>query len=227
MPLPIGRGIFIRCNAAFDILSKGVPFMRAGDERGYSSPNNNPYCIDDESVWIDWNELSPEKKNFKLNIQRLNAFRKKHPVFSNLELFTGERVKENGVKDITWLRPDSQEMEEQVWHTPYAKTVGYMLNGMSKQAGGKDDDFMIMISGDDYYTVDYQLPRPPSGGEWNLVFDSSMRELPKADDKKYKAGESYALKPFSYVILCHKREEQNEKTRERKITINKSGRGIE
>lgn len=190
-------------NAAFDILSKGVPFMRAGDERGYSSPNNNPYCIDDESVWVDWKELTPENKQLILNIQRLNAFRESHPIFNSLELFTGEKSA-NGAKDITWLRPDAQEMEGQDWQTPYAKTIAYMLNGQSRQAGSGDDDFLVMVSGDDYYTVDYQLPNPPSGGEWKLIFDSSKKGF-VGDESQFKAGESYALKPFSYVILSHKR----------------------
>ncbi|MBR1604505.1 MAG: hypothetical protein IJ660_00165 [Alphaproteobacteria bacterium] len=195
-------------NAAFDILSKGVPFMRAGDERGYSSPNNNPYCIDDESVWIDWKELSPENKNLFINIKRLNAFRQNHPVFNSLKLFTGEKVEENNAKDIAWMRPDAQEMEEQDWHTPYAKTIAYVLNGKS-QKSGNDDDFMVMISGDDYYTVDYRLPLPPSGGQWKLIFDSSRQGFVK-DTKEYQNGDSYALKPFSYVILSHKNEVNKE-----------------
>jgi len=194
-------------NVAFDTLSKGVPFMRAGDERGYSSPNNNPYCIDDDSVRIDWSTLNDENKQMFLNICRLNAFRKKHPVFNSLELFTGEKA-ENGVKDITWLRPDAQEMEGEDWQTPYAKTLAYMLNGKSKQAGGKDDDFLVMISGDDYYTVDYQLPKPPSGGEWKLVFDSSRQGFVN-EEQDFKAGDKYALKPFSYVILSHKNSKNN------------------
>ena len=203
---------------AFNILSKGVPFMRAGDERGYASANNNPYCIDDESVWIDWKELSSEDKGLFLNIQRLNAFRRNHGAFSSMELFTGEKVKENGVKDITWIRPDAKEMEEQDWHTPYAKTIAYMLNGSSRQAGGKDDDFMVMISGDDYYTVDYQLPLPPSGGSWKLIFDSSRQGFVK-EDKTYKAGENYALKPFSYVILSHKREAEGRTYQRRNMAV--------
>jgi glycogen operon protein len=142
-----------------------------------------------------------------LNICRLNAFRKKHPVFNSLELFTGEKA-ENGAKDITWLRPDAQEMEGQDWQTPYAKTLAYMLNGKSKQAGGKDDDFLVMMSGDDYYTVDYQLPKPPSGGEWKLVFDSSRQGFVN-EEQDFKAGDKYALKPFSYVILSHKNSKNN------------------
>ena len=209
-------------NAAFDILSKGVPFMRAGDERGYSSPNNNPYCIDDNTVWIEWGNLNEENKQLFLNIQRLNAFRKKHKVFNNLELFTGKIVPENGVKDVVWLRPDAKEMEAEDWHTPYAKTGAYMLNGSSRQAGGKDDDFIVMVSGEDYHTIDYKLPQPPSGGKWKLVFDSS-REGFIQEDNAYNAGDSYALKPFSFVILSHKREEA--KRERQKIISSRQGEG--
>ncbi len=59
--------------------------MRNGDERGYSDANNNPYCIDDTTVWLDWNELSERKKQLFLNICRLNAFRKSHPVLTDLK----------------------------------------------------------------------------------------------------------------------------------------------
>ncbi len=205
-------------NAAFDILSKGVPFMRAGDERGYSSPNNNPYCIDDESVWIDWRGLDDKNKELFMNICRLNAFRQKHPVFNSMELFTGEKVKANGVKDITWLRPDAKEMEDQDWHTPYAKTLAYMLNGKSHQAGAGDDDFLVMMSGDDYYTVDYRLPNPPQGEKWKVIFDSSQRGFIN-DTKEFTVGESYALKPFSYVILSHKRTDNEDRQAQKTINF--------
>lgn len=204
-------------NAALDILSKGVPFMRAGDERGYSSPNNNPYCIDDESVWINWKELTPENKKLFLNICRLNAFRQNHPIFNSLELFTGDVVRANGVKDITWLRPDAQEMEEQDWYTPYAKTIAYMLNGYCRQAKEVDDDFLIMISGDDSYTVDYQLPSPPSGGAWHLIFDSAQQGF-VSDTKIFHRGENYALKPFSYVILSHKNQKETTRFLQKNMT---------
>ena len=99
-------------------------------------------------------------------------------------------------------------MEEQDWHTPYAKTVAYVLNGKSQEAGG-DDDFMVMISGDDYYTIDYQLPDPPSGGQWKLIFDSSQQGFVK-EKREFISGECYPLKPFSYVILSHKKDKKAE-----------------
>jgi len=210
-------------NVAFDILSKGVPFMRAGDERGYSSPNNNPYCIDDKTVWVEWDALNEENKQLFLNIQRLNAFRKKHPVFNSLELFNGEIIPENGAKDITWLRPDAKEMEGPDWHVPYAKTGAYMLNGKSRTSVGNDDDFMVMVSGEDYHTIDYTLPEPPSGGNWKVIFDSS-REGFVNDDKNYFAGDKYPLKPFSFVLLCHKNNTNEKQQQKLPITYISKGR---
>ena len=196
--------LFRRANSdiAFNILSKGIPLIRNGDERGYSDPNNNPYCIDDATVWLNWDELPPRKRRLFLNICRLNAFRSRHPVFSDLQLFDGQVVEANGAKDITWLRPDGREMEGSDWNYYHAKTGAYMLNGSNNKGKPRDDDFMIMVSGDNYHTVDYKLPTPPGGGKWQLVFDSSQEEF-ASRVQQFEPGSSYALKPYSYVILTH------------------------
>ena len=188
---------------AFNILSKGIPLMRNGDERGYSDANNNPYCIDDSSVWLNWEKLSGRNRKLFTMICRLNAFRKKHPIFTDLSLFDGQKVAANGAKDITWLRPDGQEMEAQDWRCGYAKTGAYMLNGSNNKGISKDDDFLILVSGDNYHTVDYKLPQPPHGGDWQLVLDTS-KEAFNDTLEVCKSGETYALKPYSYVILTHK-----------------------
>lgn len=43
------------------ILSRGIPMITAGDEAGRTQRgNNNPYCIDDETVWFDWSCINRE-----------------------------------------------------------------------------------------------------------------------------------------------------------------------
>ena len=194
--------------AALNILSKGIPLLRNGDELSYASPNNNPYCIDDESVWLKWKELDGNEKKLFKQICRLNALRREHPVFTDLSLYTGQVMQENGVKDITWLRPDSSEMTENEWRQPFHKTGAYMLNGAGNGKRKADDDFLIMASGDNYYTINYKLPTPPSGGKWQLVLDTSKGEFEKAV-QYLDSGSEYALKPYSFVILTCKRERQD------------------
>lgn len=190
--------------AALNILSKGIPLLRNGDERSYASPNNNPYCIDDHSVWLNWEKLDEPQKKLFTQICRLNALRRKHPVFTDLKLYNGEPMSENGHKDITWLRPDGQEMTTAEWTLPYHKTGAYMINGAATASRPADDDFLIMASGDNYHTIDYTLPSPPSGGKWQLLLDTSEERF--ADKLRlYEANSHYALKPYSFVIFTRKK----------------------
>lgn len=200
--------------AAINILSKGIPLLRNGDELSFASPNNNPYCIDDQTVWLSWKNLQPNEKRLFKHICRLNALRRDHPIFHDLSLYTGEINPRNGAKDITWLRPDASEMTENEWRQPHHKTGAYMLNGSSLKHHRQDDDFLIMASGDNYYTVTYTLPNPPSGGNWQLILDTSS---PNSDqlNRYFTPGSQYELKPYSFVIMTRKRphgtEQQNQK----------------
>lgn len=189
---------------AMNILSKGIPLMRNGDERSYASPNNNPYCIDDHTVWLQWKNMNDHEKKLFKQICRLNALRRSHPIFTDLSLFNGKENPENGVKDITWLRPDGNEMTVAEWTYPYNKTGAYMLNGASTPNRDADDDFLIMVSGDNYHTINYKLPTPPSGGKWQLLLDTSEGEFSK-NVRQFEAGSEYALKPYSFVILTKKK----------------------
>ena len=111
---------------------------------------------------------------------------------------------ENGVKDITWLRPDGNEMTVAEWTLPYHKTGAYMLNGAATENRASDDDFLIMVSGDNYHTINYKLPTPPSGGKWQLLLDTSEGEFSK-NMRQFDAGAEYALKPYSFVIMTKKK----------------------
>lgn len=190
--------------AAMNILSKGIPLMRNGDEISYASPNNNPYCIDDHTVWLQWKNMNDKEKKLFKQICRLNALRRQHPIFTDLSLFDGKENPENGVKDITWLRPDGNEMTVAEWTLPYHKTGAYMLNGAATENRASDDDFLIMVSGDNYHTINYKLPTPPSGGKWQLLLDTSEGEFSK-NMRQFEAGSEYALKPYSFVIMTKKK----------------------
>lgn len=64
------------------MLSTGIPVIFMGDEFGNSQGgNNNPYCIDSETTWLDW---SYARKNKELTdfVKELIAFRKSAKVFT-------------------------------------------------------------------------------------------------------------------------------------------------
>ena len=56
--------------------AQGTPCLLAGDEFGNSQGgNNNVYCQDNETGWVDWSRLEREKSFFHY-VKELIAFRK-------------------------------------------------------------------------------------------------------------------------------------------------------
>jgi glycogen operon protein len=64
------------------LLSQGVPMMLAGDELGRTqNGNNNAYCQDTETSWLDWN-LDEEQSEFLGFVAHMIDLRRRHAVFS-------------------------------------------------------------------------------------------------------------------------------------------------
>jgi len=211
---------------AASILSRGVPLICAGDEMARTQKgNNNAYCQDNELSWLNWKNFSKEQKELYLLIRKVNALRKEHPSFANLDVFTGEKVPSNGRKDIEWIRPDGNEMQEGDWHNHTNHILACVINGkngeVSKNPESKnnsDDDFMILMCGNTYGVVDFKLPTPPNGKNWQLVFDTTGAE------KKINENGTYPLDAYSYVLLTAKKDSKNNELMLQKLAEKKKGR---
>ena len=60
------------------LLSQGVPMIYGGDEFGNSQEgNNNAWCQDNETGWVDWKAFSKNKSRFAF-VKEAIAFRKAH-----------------------------------------------------------------------------------------------------------------------------------------------------
>ena len=69
------------------MLSRGTPVLLQGDERfNTQGGNNNPYCQDNETTWIDWTP-SPERDQLTKFTTELISFRRDHPVFTGTKPF--------------------------------------------------------------------------------------------------------------------------------------------
>ena len=205
----------IKSMMSASILSRGVPLICAGDELGRTQQgNNNAYCQDNEISWINWKNLSKENKDLYMHIRRLTVLRKTHPVFANLDTFSGQIVPSNGRKDIEWVRPDGLEMQASDWQNPQNHILACVMNGRCTEISENpmtkaksDDDFMILMCGNTYGFVDFKLPKAPNGGKWELVFDTT------GEHKKIHNNDTYTLEPYSYVLLSAKNKaRENERS---------------
>ena len=93
----------IRNMLATVMLSQGTPMLLAGDEGGNSqNGNNNAYCQDNPTSWIDWEAMDKDLVDFTAALSR---FRADHPVLrQNRFLHGAERA--DGKPDVEWRAMD-------------------------------------------------------------------------------------------------------------------------
>ncbi len=184
------------------LLSQGVPMIRSGDELGHTQHgNNNPYCQDNEISWLNWN-LDEEQQKFLEFCQKMTQFSHEQPVFSRRNFFLGRRIRGAGVKDISWLGQDGNEIADHQWHSGLC-ALGMRLNGESideQDERGQPiigDSVLVLLNSRDENIL-FRLPRHKPSERWIPVADTSLEEVEIRD---YSHDDSYPLQPRSVVVL--------------------------
>jgi len=80
---------------------------------------------------------------------------------------TGAYDEEIGVKDVTWLRPDGEEMTHESWEDGHARCLGVLLDGRAQETGIRrvgDDSTLLIITNSHTEVVPCILPRAVGGG---------------------------------------------------------------
>jgi glycogen operon protein len=196
------------------LLSQGVPMLLAGDALGHSqNGNNNAYCQDNETSWLDWEKALSNEGNegndLRALVQKLIMLRKTHPVFRRRNFFQGRGIKGAGVKDILWLRPDGHEMTDEQWNQESARTLGVFLSGSSvdevDERGQRltDDNFLLLLNAH-HEEVPFSLPTVASGMVWTTQIDTSCREE-CSRAPQYDGNATYALKARSLVLFIEQK----------------------
>jgi isoamylase len=169
-------------------LSQGVPMLMAGDEFGRTQGgNNNAYCQDNETSWVDWSLLSRNCGLFDFS-RGLIAFRQAHPSLRRASFFRGEEPG-RAEADIRWFGPRGGEPD---WAQGLA--VACLIDGRRAFTGaGEDTDhlFLVFNAADD--PEEFHVP-PPPGGPWRLEI-TTEDETPRHEGRNilHVAGKSVAV----------------------------------
>jgi glycogen operon protein len=169
------------------LLTPGIPMIVAGEEMGNTQHgNNNPYCLDNESTWLDW-QLTGEDRDLLAFVRSLASLRRDLPTLRRTSFFQGES---DGLrkKDITWLHPAGQEMAGAAWDQPDILAVGALIEG--------DAEHLLVVSADPK-AVTFKLPRRKSG--WHVLVDTRSPRVPFGGI--VAVGKDYELLPRSLVLL--------------------------
>jgi isoamylase len=192
------------------LLSLGAPMLLAGDEFGHSQKgNNNAYCQDNETTWLDWHGVRPEDEALRHFVQRLIRLRRRHRVFSRPRFFRGEVMSEAGLKDITWVTPAGVEATSADWGNPVALSLGYVLCGAAGEfytTGGQrdvDESFLVMINS--YYgDLEFHFPQLAVPLEWEALVDTAEPTGLVSDARRWLPGEAYRLRAHSFALFINR-----------------------
>ncbi len=184
-------------------LSQGVPMLLGGDEIGRSQAgNNNAYCQDNETSWLDWEHTDRELAEFT---RHLIVLRKRHPVLRQHN-WLGERTAPGDkISDIAWFKPDGSEMSEEDWRTGFAKSLEVFLDGCAPVGSEgearypSDDCFLVMFNAH-HEQLAFQLPAADWGKDWVKVLDTS-RAIPEESRQNYKARDTLPVYARSLLAL--------------------------
>ena len=190
--------------------SQGVPMLSHGDELGRTqNGNNNVYCQDNETSWIDWKAAREYSvlTEFTGEVAKLRA---QHPVFRRRRFFQGRPIQGSNIDDIVWLRPDGEPMTEHDWHSGYARTLAVFLNGEGiperDPLGARvvDDSFLLLFNAH-HQSVTFTLPGEAYGRMWQVVVDTADPLLARAARKEREAKPGGRLRILSRSLLVMQR----------------------
>ena len=163
--------------------------LLAGDEFGRTQGgNNNAYCQDNETSWVDWSLLERNADLFSFT-RRLIRFRKAHPALRRRTFFEDEAKPSVAWHGTKIGKPD--------W-TGESRTLGMHL------LGAEGDEPIYLITNAHWEAKAFELPKLPAGIVWRRFLDTS---LPPREDALEPGAEApvaagrYSVGPRSVVVL--------------------------
>jgi len=175
------------------LCTQSMPLIFMGDEFGNSQRgNNNPYCQDNVTTWLDWNDLQKHQDLYDF-WKKMVQFRKAHPILRG----------EQEVKLMDYLScgyPDLSYHGKNAWRAQtesYNRYIGILYCGKyAVRPDGKEDDFLYLAMNMHWETHELALPRLPKGMRWERVFSTGeetaaeeefIRRLPPRSTAIYRS----------------------------------------
>jgi glycogen debranching enzyme GlgX len=142
-----------RALIATTLLSLGTPMLCAGDELGHSQQgNNNPYCQDNASTWIDWQNADQALLNFTSHV--IDTRKKYSPLGHSW-----------GDTKITWMNASCKAMTAADWHNNADHRLACCMTPVDS------DLTLLLLFNPQHESTNFQLPQ----GHWHIILDSAAQ----------------------------------------------------
>lgn len=190
------RRRMIRNACAVLMCSRGTPMFLSGDEFGNTKfGNNNSYCQDNITSWLDWRMLEKNKDLFEF-FKFMIAFRKQHPVIHK-QLPTSvcgmDPIHTHNVNaDQTDIPRD-------------ARTFCVSFAGYDKEKG--HDDLIYIAVNTFWEDVTITLPDLHGRGAWHLnvnTYGDGNGKYCYPDEEAARIDRRFVMRPRSVAVFTGK-----------------------
>ncbi len=177
------RGRLQRVLLAALLLSQGTPMLLAGDELGHTQKgNNNAYCQDNETTWIDWSRADTAMTAF---VARVLALRREAEVLRSARWWPAEPAA--GSVALRWLAPGGQPMSGADWSRGDRHALAILFD-----APPPASSWLLLVNADD---AEIEFTLPP--GRW---LECLATEAASAPDGLVPVGEPRRMPPASLFV---------------------------
>ena len=174
-------------------LALGTPMLLGGDEFGRTqNGNNNAYCQDNETSWIDWSLLEgPDGQILADFGAALAKARHDYPLLRCRSFLYGDRELAPGITDIAWFDEKAQTPSPDDWNAAEAR-----LLTLRRAAHGDDGTICVMtlMLNATQEPRSFRIPPPTPV---ILMIDSANPGAPEM----LVEGEEVEVAPQSLVLL--------------------------
>ncbi|HMA97215.1 MAG TPA: hypothetical protein VKP30_31235, partial [Polyangiaceae bacterium] len=189
-------------------LSQGVPMLTQGDEFGRTQHgNNNAYCQDRPLSWLDWSLASKNADFLEFARELFRVLRPRNELLRRRHYFRGRVVGPDSkeYRDVTWLRADGREMQEEDWMSPKNRTLGMLIrgdfpestSGLAGPTHSQPDSALYLFLNASHRAKTFVIPTVGSRGVWREIINTAQvpRRLAKT---KLLSCAPHALNLLSY-----------------------------
>ncbi len=161
-------------------LSQGVPMLYAGDEMCNSQKgNNNPYCLDNEISWTNWNTNAIARETLEFT-KKIIKFRKEHKVLHQKNETRQMDYKSYGLPDMSYHGTKA-------WYADFSHfnrhfSTMYCGKYAIDETGVDEQD--IYIAYNMYWEPqDFGIPSARGKKQWIVAFSTSPQQSCEVDDR--------------------------------------------
>jgi isoamylase len=121
----------------------------------------------------------------------------------------GTTTRTSGVKDVTWLAPDGNEMTIEQWEDSQGRCLGMLMDGRAQETGirrpGADATLLLVVNAH-HDLVNFRLPQVPDGGFWTCMVDTNQPAV--RGQERFDFDHEYAVTGRSLLLFELQHEEE-------------------